>query len=119
MERAPGARDRNREKAPANATPGTETVHPRVRIAKDKAVELAKGLAAVRAKAEERDRDAVGNLKTGRSSGRLHNAAATKGWPTCHPLIYLFLVEQRPQKGPATDRDRPLCTYKIMPSVVY
>jgi hypothetical protein len=38
-------------------------VHPRVRIAKDKAVELAKGLAAVRTKAEERDRDAIGNLK--------------------------------------------------------
>ena len=63
MERAPRARVRNREKARANATPGTETVHPRVRIAKDKAVELAKGLAAVRAKAEEQDRVAVGNLK--------------------------------------------------------
>lgn len=63
MEQAPRARARNREKARANATPGTKTVHPRVRIAKDKAVGLAKGLAAVRAKAEERDRDAVGNLK--------------------------------------------------------
>ena len=63
MEQAPRARARIQEKARANATPETETVHPRVRIAKDKAVELAKGLAAVRAKAEERDRDAVGNLK--------------------------------------------------------
>ena len=43
--------------------PGTETGHPRVRIAEDKAVELAKGPAAVRARAEERDRDAIGNLK--------------------------------------------------------
>jgi hypothetical protein len=91
MEQAHRARARNREKARANATPGTKTVHPRVRIAKDKAVGLAKGLAAVRAKAEERDRDAVGNLKLAAVVGRLHNAAAPKGWPTCHPLISLFL----------------------------
>jgi len=63
MERAPRVRARNQKKARVNVTPGTETVHPRVRIAEDKAVELAKGLAAVRAKAEERDRGAVGNLK--------------------------------------------------------
>ena len=49
--------------------PGTETGHPRVRIAKDKAVELAKGPAAVRARAEERDRDAVGNLKLAAAVG--------------------------------------------------
>ncbi len=63
MERAPRARARNQEKARANATPGTETVHPRIRMTKGKTVELAKGMAAVRVKAEERDRDAVGNLK--------------------------------------------------------
>ena len=36
---------------------------PRVRMAEGKAVGLTKGPAAVRARAEERDRDAVGNLK--------------------------------------------------------
>jgi len=63
MERVPRARAQNREKARANATPGTETAHPRVRIAKDRAGTLAKELVAVRARAEEPDRDAVGNLK--------------------------------------------------------
>jgi len=63
MERAPRARARDQEKIRANATPGTETGHPRVRIAEGKVVGLAKGLAAVRARAEERDRDALGNLK--------------------------------------------------------
>ena len=63
MERAPRDRARNQEKARANAAPETETVHPRVRIAEGKAGEPAKGPAAVRAKAEEQDRDAVENLK--------------------------------------------------------
>lgn len=49
--------------------PGTKTGHPRVRIAEDKAVELAKGPAAVRARAKERDRDAVGNLKLAAAAG--------------------------------------------------
>lgn len=63
MEQAPRARARGQEKARVNATPGTETVLPRARMAEGKAEELAKGLAAVRARAGEQDRDAVGNLK--------------------------------------------------------
>jgi len=67
MERAPRARARDQEKIRANATPGTETGHPRIRMAEGKAVELAKGPAAVRA--EERDREAVGNLKLAAAVG--------------------------------------------------
>ena len=85
MEQAPRARARNREKARANATPGTKTVHPRVRIAKDKAVGLAKGLAAVRAKAEERDRDAVGNLKLAAVVGGYIILQPQRGGPLATP----------------------------------
>jgi hypothetical protein len=85
MEQAPRARARNREKARANATPGTKTVHPRVRIAKDKAVGLAKGLAAVRAKAEERDRDAVGNLKLAAVVGGYIMLQPQRGGPLATP----------------------------------
>jgi len=85
MERAPRARDRNQEKARANATPGTKTVHPRVRIAKDKAVGPAKGRAAVRAKAEERDRDAVGNLKLAAAVGGYIMLQPQRGGPLATP----------------------------------
>ena len=69
MERAPRARARNQEKARANATPGTETVHPRVKIAKGKARELAKGPAAVRVEDRERDKAVGANLKWAAVSG--------------------------------------------------
>ena len=69
MERAPRARAPNQEKARANAIPGTETVDPRARVAADKAGEQAKGPVAVRARAEEQDRDAVGNPEPAAAAG--------------------------------------------------
>ena len=85
MEQAPRARVRNQEKARVNATPGTETVLPRSRIAENKAEEPAKGLVAVRAKAKEQDRDAVGNLKLPAVVGGYIMLRLPRGGPLAAP----------------------------------
>jgi hypothetical protein len=92
MERAPRARVRDQEKARANATPGTETAHPRIRIAEDEAVELAKGPDAVRVKAEKRDRDGVGNRKLAAAVGGYKMLQPQGGGSLATPDLF-FSVE--------------------------
>ena len=81
MERVPRARAQNREKARANATPKTETLHPRVKVAKGKARELAKGPAAVRVE----DKAVGGNLKWAAVSGGYKMLQSLRGGPLATP----------------------------------
>ena len=85
MERVPRARAQNREKARANATPKTETLHPRVKVAKGKARELAKGPAAVRVEDKERDKAVGGNLKWAAVSGGYKMLQSLRGGPLATP----------------------------------
>ena len=85
MERVPRARAQNREKARANATPNTETVHPRVKVAKGKARELAKGPAAVSAKDKERDKAVGGNLRWAAVSGGYKMLQSLRGGALATP----------------------------------
>ena len=85
MERVPRARAQNREKARANAIPKTETVHPRIKIAEDKAGELAKGPAAFRVEDRERDKAVGGNLKWAAVSGGYKMLQPLRGGPLATP----------------------------------
>ena len=81
MERVPGARAQNKEKARANATPEAKTVDPRVKVAKEKAREPAKGPAAVRVKDRERDKAVGGSLN---KFSRQSNHRSTISYPHAH-----------------------------------
>jgi hypothetical protein len=85
MERVPRARVQNREMARANAIPKTETVHPRVKVAKGKAGELAKGPAAVRVEDRERDKAVGGNLRWAAVSGGYKMLQSLRGGPFATP----------------------------------
>jgi hypothetical protein len=67
MERVPRAKVQNREKAQTDATPETEIVHRKVKVAReparDKAREQAKAPVAVRVEDEERGKAAGGRPK--------------------------------------------------------
>ena len=101
MEQAPRARVRDQETARVGATPGTETVLPRGRMAEGKAGEPAKGPVAVRVKARaaEPDREAVGNLKTTAAVGG-YIMLRPQGVAHLPPLDLYYLVEPETSKNP-------------------
>ena len=91
MERVPRVRAQNQEMARANAAPGTETADPRAGVAADKAGQLAKEPDAVRVEDKERDRNAVGNLKSAAAVGGYIMLPSPRGGTLATPWFIFFL----------------------------